>query len=179
VAAALDNETYASHYRTTEGSGKARLDSKYGLCFRLCLNYFILEMIKRKYRKKLPKLYIVLEAGHPNSGDAERIFLETKKEFGSLGILQTLTLATKDDCDPLMVADTLAHTTLIINRRAREENRPTPQSDEIPRGALAITHLESTPQGLANIRAMAIAAKQKPRPGITRPSGAASPERSS
>jgi hypothetical protein len=78
VAIALDNETYASHYRTDQPSGKVRLDSKYGLCFRMCLIYFILAMIKRKYRKKLPKLHIVLEAGHPNSG-MHSVFLSKLK----------------------------------------------------------------------------------------------------
>jgi Protein of unknown function (DUF3800) len=155
VAIALDNETYASHYRTDQASGKVRLDSKYGLCFRMCLSYFVLAMIKRKYRKKLPKLHIVLEAGHQNSGDAERIFIETKKEYESLDILQTLTLATKDESDPLMMADFIAHSTLLLNRGARAQNKPTPPSQIIPRGKLGITHLESTPQGLANLRTMA------------------------
>jgi Protein of unknown function (DUF3800) len=156
VAIALDNETYALHYKASGVPAKVRLDSKYGLCFRMCINYFLLEMMKRKYRRKFPKLHIVLEAGNPNSGDAERIFLESKKESGSLGILQTLTLATKEDCDPLMMADFVAHSTLLLNRRAREQNRPTPQSQIVPRRMLGITHLESTPQGLANLRAMAV-----------------------
>jgi hypothetical protein len=156
VAIALDNETYARHYKADGAPTKAALDSKYGLCFRMCLNYFLLEMMKRKYRKKFPGLDIVLEAGHPNSGDAERIFVETKKEFEALGIIRTLTLATKDDCDPLMTADFIAHSTLLLNRKARALNRPTPASQIVPRGQLGITHMESTPEGLANIRAMVI-----------------------
>jgi hypothetical protein len=130
----------------------------------MCVIYFLLEMMKRKYRKKFPKLYVVLEAGHPNSGDAERIFLETKEEFGKLGIIQSMTLATKDDCDPLMMADFIAHSTLLLNRRARALNRPTPPSQIVPKGMLGITHLESTPQGLANLRQMASEKRRSNRP---------------
>jgi hypothetical protein len=156
VAVALDNETYARQYKADGAPRRARLDSAYGLCFRICLAYFILEMMTRKYRKKFPELHIVLEAGHQNSGDAERIFLETQEEYKRLNILRTLSLATKDNCDPLMMADFIAHSTLLINRKARVENRPTPPSQIIPRGQLGITHLESTPEGLANLRAKVI-----------------------
>lgn len=161
VAIALDNDTYASHYKGADGFGKVRLDSKYGLCFRMCLTYFVLEMMKRKYRGKFPKLHLVLEAGHENSGDAERIFVEMKAEYGRLGIFQTLTLATKDDCDPLIMADFLAHSTLLLNRHARAQNKPTPPSQKVPRGMLGITHLESTPEGLATLRAMAAEARSR------------------
>ena len=155
VAISLDNATFERYYKGDGKPNKARLDSKYGLCFRMCIYHFVLETMKRKYRKKIPDLYIVLEAGHQNSGDAQRIFLEMKKEFESLGInmLRTLTLATKDDCDPLMMADFVAHSTLMINRRARAAGRTVPASETVPRKMTGITHFESTPEGLANIRA--------------------------
>ena len=156
VAITLDNESFKTQYKGDGTPRKGRLDSAYGLCFRMCLYYFILEAMKRKRRGKFPDLHIVLEAGHRNSGDAERIFLEVKTEFASVGLLKTLKLADKDECDPLMMADFAAHSTLLINRRARAENRPVPSSTDVPRGYVGITQFQSTPDGLANIREHAI-----------------------
>ncbi len=154
VAIALDNSTYERHYKSDGKPNKARLDSKYGLCFRMCIYHFMLETMKRKYRKKYPDLHIVLEAGHPNSGDAERIFSEIKQEFDSVGIciLRTLTIAAKDKCDPLMMADFVAHSTLMLDRRARS-GKVVSNPQPVPRGFTGITHFQSTPEGLANIRA--------------------------
>jgi len=50
------------------------------------------QAMKRRHRKTIPELHIVIEAGHPNSGDAERIFLEIKKEFDEEGINMLKTL---------------------------------------------------------------------------------------
>jgi hypothetical protein len=80
VAMALDNESYRKFYRGDDKPNKVRLDSCYGLCFRQCLLVFVREVIKRKHRKRWPHLYVVMEAGHPNFGDAERIFLGTEKK---------------------------------------------------------------------------------------------------
>jgi hypothetical protein len=156
VAISLDKETFNQHYKADGTPTKGRLDSAYGLCFRMCLYYFLLQAMKRKRKGKFPDLHIVLEAGHRNSGDAERIFLEVKKEFAALGLLRTLRLAEKDECDPLMIADFAAHSTLLLNRRARAEDRPLPSSDEVPRGFVGISHFLSTPEGLANIREHAL-----------------------
>lgn len=154
VAIALDNATYERHYKSEGKPNKARLDSKYGLCFRMCLYHFMQETIKRKYRKKYPDLHIVLEAGHPNSGDAERIFSEIKKEFESVGlnILRSLTITAKDKCDPLMMADFVAHSTLMLDRKARS-GQAVSNPQPVQRGFTGITHFQSTPEGLANIRA--------------------------
>lgn len=154
VAVSLDNADYESYYRNADKPQKGRLDSKYGLCFRTCLYYLILEVAKRKYRGKVPSLHIVLEAGHVNSGAAEHIFMECKKDFFGRGseMLATITLAGKDECDPLMMADFLAHSSLMINRKARATRAPLPQSQHIPRGAMGITHLQSTPEALISMR---------------------------
>ena len=74
--------------------GRPDLIPKYGFCFRICLYHFIREALKRQHRKKVPPLHIVLEAGHNNYGDAERIFLEVKnfEERGS-NMLRTIAKA--------------------------------------------------------------------------------------
>jgi len=158
VAINLDNATYERHYKGTEKPNKARLDSAYGLCFRMCLYFFVVEAAKRQLRKRIPPLHLVLEAGHRNSGDAERIFLELKKEFrGREGeMLRSLTLVPKDECDPLMVADFIAHSTLMLDRKARAAGGSTPEPGPVPRGMTGITHLQSTPQAIAALREAAI-----------------------
>jgi hypothetical protein len=118
-----------------------------------------MEAMKRRYRKRFPELHIVIEAGHRNSGDAERIFLEVKKEFEDAGcnMLRTMTVVAKDECDPLMMADFVAHQTFLIRTNARPEPPALSPQQSVPRGLTAITHFESTPEGLANIRGHVIA----------------------
>jgi hypothetical protein len=61
-----------------------------------------------------------------------------------------------------------------INRRARSGGRPLPDSEIVPRGKTGITHFESTPEGLANIRdiALKIATRNRlPNPGAVQASG--------
>jgi hypothetical protein len=114
----LDDSAYDKEYRGGEIVRKLRLDSKYGLCFRICLISQIMEVIRRlSYHKKFDQLMmnVVAESGHPNSGDAERIFHEEMKELQRLGFnaLSGITFADKDQCAPLMIADFLAHSTFI------------------------------------------------------------------
>lgn len=112
--ATLPNDRYRSEYRDTPRPRKVVLDSAYGLCFRMCLIHFLEEIEKRSPVKKYgSKLNIVLEHGHPNAGDAKRIFEETRQNtmalFGA-DPLGTITTETKKSCTRLMVADFLAYT---------------------------------------------------------------------
>jgi uncharacterized protein DUF3800 len=96
VALTLDNASYEADYKAGDLPRKARLDTKYGLCFRFCLVHFVQEVLKRKRRNRIPPLHIVLEAGHANFGDAERIFQEesvyaNKQAFRSCARLPRLT----------------------------------------------------------------------------------------
>ena len=79
------------------------------------------EAIRRDTRKKAHSMHVVLESGHKNSGDAQRIFSELKKELDDDGInlLKTMTLASKAECEPLMIADMIAHSTYSMNLRVR------------------------------------------------------------
>jgi hypothetical protein len=68
VALSLDNAAYDAEYKSGEKPRRARLDSKYGLCFRDCLLFFVRQGLKRRLRKKYPKLYVVLESGRCRRG---------------------------------------------------------------------------------------------------------------
>jgi hypothetical protein len=52
----LSNATYENDYKGGKKPKKLRLDSKYGLCFRQCLYFFILEVLKRKSKKRYPQV---------------------------------------------------------------------------------------------------------------------------
>ncbi len=153
----LNNRLYRDIYRLPQQRVRARFDSKYGLCFRQCLYHFIVENSKHKYRKKLPKLDIVLEAGHNNSGDAERIFLDLKRDFASRGgdMLRHIALVDKKDCGQLMMADFLAHMTLLTDRKVLA-GRHTRRSAEVPKGQSGFTHFEYTTARLAQLREEAL-----------------------
>jgi hypothetical protein len=163
VSVTLRNAMYDKFYKGASQT-KARLDSKYGLCFRMCLTSFMLEVLKRSYKKRIAPLYIVLEAGHPNVGDAERIFWEMKKEYDDLGVnmLQSVTKADKDSCGQLMMADFIAHTTYMVSTGVA----PTPQSTLGPtprKGPMTVHHLESTPEAMASLLEIANLAARRLR----------------
>jgi hypothetical protein len=157
-AVSLINEHYKRDY-VQQQINEIRWDSKYGLCFRISLLHFISQIYKRKYRGKFPLLHIVLEAGHKNYGDAERIFFEVKKEFGELGFdsLRTISKMEKDQSAELMIADFVAHTTYQMQSRSIATGAPMPPPDVIPKGYKSIAHYESTPEGLETVRGNAIA----------------------
>jgi hypothetical protein len=158
-AITLENASYEADYKAGTGilPRKARLDSKYGICFRMCLVHLVKEVLKRKRRNRIPPLHVVLEAGHANFGDAERIFLEEKRIGVPDGvpILCTLTKADKDECGQLMMADFAAHSEYIMEKREIDtgvpRNRPTVAV--IPNGMTPSTHYQFTPEMLRNMRA--------------------------
>jgi hypothetical protein len=147
----LNNADFETHYWSGEKPRRARLDTKYGYCFRACLLFFIKEVLKREFRKKIPHLHIVLESGHKNVGDAERIFWEVKKDW-DLDFLRTITQADKDSCGQLMMADFAAHSEYLLETKLKPEQRDR-TSQKIPKGMTGLSHLQSTPEALARNRA--------------------------
>ena len=157
VFSTLNNADYERFYQGINKPNKVRFDSRYGLCFRFCLYHFIGETMKRRLRKNWPHLHIVMEAGHRNFGDAERIFLEVKKDLESKGcnMLQTLTKADKDTCCQLMMADFLAHSGYILDGESRQAGFDLfPLAGKLfpPKNKRPVHHLRPTPEVLANIR---------------------------
>jgi hypothetical protein len=114
----LSREQYESEYRAPPTPKGMSLDSQYGLCFRVCLHQLIRHITADK-KKHL--LHIVIENGHSNVGDCKRIFNEIKAEYKELGFdfLGTITIASKEDSAPLMVADFQAHASSIVERRKK------------------------------------------------------------
>jgi len=173
VAVTVDNAKYESDYKAGEKPRKLRLDSAYGLCFRQCLFFFVLEGEKRQYKKRFPKLHFVLESGHPNAGDALRIFNEVKKDLQRVDcdMLGDIIFSDKDQCDPLMMADFLAHSTFTSEVRVRDGQPGLIRDRPVPRGETGVTHLEFGPAGLANLKA-ALVERLRPKNASVQAPGA-------
>lgn len=97
-AATLDHDEYKTFYRAVERPKKVKVDSKYGLCFRLVLVDFI-RMLCRSLPDDKLTIHFVLESGDPGSGDAKEIFDLAKKSAPPdlADVLGTLTSGDKAD----------------------------------------------------------------------------------
>jgi hypothetical protein len=109
----LEHSRYMNEYRAPPIPKKMNLDSQLGVCFRSCMGHLIAIMEENGYRDRLN---IVMERGHPNVFDCERILNELKESYKMSGkdFIGTFTIAAKEDCLPLMVSDLLgsAHSLL-------------------------------------------------------------------
>jgi len=163
VTVTLDNADYKANYISGEKPRRLRLESKYGLCFRNCLMYFILEGMKWIHEGSPPKMHFVLESGHPNRFEALDIFNEVKREVKGYGadLLGEVTLADKDERTPLMIADFLAHTAFMMGQRNEHPVNELPflerskQPSLLP-GEGGVTHLRFAPGGLADLKKVLI-----------------------
>jgi hypothetical protein len=120
--------------------------------------FLMLEVIKQASSEP-PKLHIVLESGHRNWSEVRDIFHEIKEETQAFGveILGDITFADKDACDPLMMADFLAHSAYMTHsggvvalpqERPFLERSPPP----LPDGQSGVTTLRFAPGGLADLK---------------------------
>ncbi len=87
--------------------------SKYGLLVRSVVASAIdFVLSTQRWRDgPQPRLRIVLEAGHKNTGDASTLYSRFKERLDDFhqGALDDLTFKTKDECIPLAIADLLAY----------------------------------------------------------------------
>jgi hypothetical protein len=74
----LGEDDYQQHYIAGERPREVQLDSRYGLCFRYCLG-LIPALAKQAFDGRELEISLVLESGHTNYGDADRIFNRVKK----------------------------------------------------------------------------------------------------
>jgi hypothetical protein len=109
----LKDEDYDQYYVAGNRPKEVQLDSRYGLCFRFCLG-LIPTFAKDAFKGRDLEVHFVLESGHPNFGDAERIFNRVKKsrmpnELEIVGMLKTITSGDKVDFPGLQIADVSAY----------------------------------------------------------------------
>jgi hypothetical protein len=100
----LNNREYLSSYVRDGSIGKERLDTKYALCLRACLNF---HPVVHEQAYATGCVDLVLESGHRNAGDATRVFNEMKAPWAkSLG---TISYGSKQDFPALQAADLIAY----------------------------------------------------------------------
>ena len=119
----LTHERYVLEYRNTSNPKGISYDSHYGLCFRYCLSYLLNKLVATG---KNHRLHVILERGHRNALNCEKIFHETKLTLKAKGIdlLGTFTPAAKEEAAPLMVADFLAHSYLMLRNSGEPIGEP-------------------------------------------------------
>jgi hypothetical protein len=107
IVTSLSREQYLAEYRAAPLPKKFTPDSQYGACFRVCTARLLTLFEMRGGKDRFD---IVLEDGHANRFDCERIFRDLSNRYRLLGrdFLRTFTIAKKRERKPLMVADMLA-----------------------------------------------------------------------
>lgn len=163
VVMTIDNEEYDRDFRSGNNKG-LRLDSKYGFCFRECLLHLLRDAKRRERASNVPELHLVLEAGHENAGDAVRIYNETKADLRLAGYdaLKSVTLAEKDECDPLMLADSLAHIAYVRECQALEGHIPSPRVAGYP-GISGISYIHYDTGLLGEVKRDFASTRYRPR----------------
>ncbi len=111
----LREDDYQEHYIAGQRPKEVQLDSRYGLCFRYCLG-LISGFAMQAFKGHDLDISFVLESGHPNYGDADRIFAKVKKsrvphEQEIIRALRSLSTGDKVDFPGLQIADVIAYNT--------------------------------------------------------------------
>jgi hypothetical protein len=152
LATSLSRERYISEYRAPPIPRKMNLDSQYGVCFRVCMGRLFDVMAMRGYQDRL---HVVIERGHKNAGDCERIFNDLREHCKILAgsdFLGDFTLRPKEGCPPLMVADMLAASYSMFRARVEERliNATDFHATPATRGRLAFLDLQ--PNALQDLK---------------------------
>jgi hypothetical protein len=114
-AITLPDRAYQEYYVAGYRPKEIPLDSSYGLCFRYCLS-LIPGFAKDAFGDRELRIKFILESGHKNAGDAERIFRIVKKtrspnpqEQEIAAMLDDISFGDKTRFPGLQVADVNAY----------------------------------------------------------------------
>lgn len=124
AAAHLERDRYLKEHRSQPFPSKMQPDSQYGLCFRMLSRHllkFMMEPIEKATDfHEMPVLNLVVEDGHKNVGATRTIFKEFQQRLirADANILGRITIAKKHESTELMAADFVAHSYLLMRRKA-------------------------------------------------------------
>jgi hypothetical protein len=123
---ALPDAAYRDHYIAGYRPKEIPLDSAYGLCFRYCLS-LIPGLAREAFGDRELTINFVLESGHKNAGDAERIFYRVKTqgltnpaEIEIVKMLNVISFADKVKFPELQVADINAYSSYQFESGAKK-----------------------------------------------------------
>jgi hypothetical protein len=94
---------------------KVPLDSMYGLCFRYCA-MFVSQVVQRSLEGRDIRINFILESGHKNAGDAERVFHDLKRDEPYSSIFKSIAFGAKGDFYGLQGADMVSHTAFLAEQ---------------------------------------------------------------
>lgn len=142
VTVVLGYDDYKQYYIAGDRPREVPLDSMYGLCFRFCLLRVVDIALYRLGDPDDLSLHFVLEDGHKNFGDAQRIFtiLKDRGNERFRHVLKTITSAGKKDFFGLQGADAGAYH-ILHSERGREK----PPSDITIPGASKYVRMADKP----------------------------------
>jgi hypothetical protein len=146
----LEHERYIEEYRKPPVPKKMNLDSQYGVCFRACIAHIIALVMADGKRHRLN---VIIEDGHWNVRDTERIFNNMKRQVKNrLGIdlLGTHRIVKKDKAAALMVSDFLACT--FLQMRASKFDYAAQAPMHVPKRQAGLTFLELLPDALLQLK---------------------------
>lgn len=117
----MNDSDYEKFYRIGNVDKKVQLESKYGVCFRVCLN-FLAQMLRNRFGDREVSLHVVVESGHANSGAIPTIFNEFKKYAEKIyaANLKSVMLVDKRDCCGVQAADFLAYYSCAYERNGAD-----------------------------------------------------------
>jgi len=153
VTVCLERDRYIDEYRKPPVPRKMTLDSQYGVCFRACMAQLIAIVMADGNRHKLN---VVIEDGHTNVGDTERIFndlrVQVRRRFG-VDLLGTHRVAKKEGAAALMVSDFLAYSYLLMRSSKESGSGDYAEIAPIPRKREAgLTFLDLLPDALMRLK---------------------------
>lgn len=111
----LRDDDHEQVFGTGRKTRKLQLDTKYGFCFRGCLTYILQTLEQQDMHKEL-ELHLILEQGHANAGDAQRIYDHIFMKYAppeQIAAVKTLAFRKKNETPGLQGADTLAYPALL------------------------------------------------------------------
>lgn len=121
---------------------KMHQSSQYGICFSAMLDALLFNVTKSGAKQKLS---VIMEAGHPNATDAQRIFEERRREWADGGhdVLRDFELRKKDESHRLMAADmaSYGHSQEVRHTRSTGTS-PVTEKREPKRGEVGWTNAE-------------------------------------
>jgi len=159
-AARMLNQDYERVFIAGNRPRKPQLDSRYGVCFRLCLS-FIPKMIDELLGTDDIELQVVLEAGHKNAGDARRLYDLFKKQADPRlsKMVNSLAFADKKSCIPLQAADVIAYPIFRGEARGEKDYLDFPDGEdrwatarEFAKGEAPIFRLDASTTMLSELR---------------------------
>jgi hypothetical protein len=146
----LEHHRYMNEYRREPIPKRMSLDSQYGVCFRACIAHLI-AIVMQDGKQHL--LNVVIEGGHRNVKDVERIFHEMKtmarKRFDR-DVLGTFRIVEKKQCPPLMVSDFLAYSYLLMRTQKVDYSLHAPM--QVRKKEAGLTFLELLPDALWRLK---------------------------